>query len=134
MYFTKSHEGPVLIPLPDIADIGFGHAYLEQLAALEGSTIEPYAPPVRSVVYFVQPDSSGPIKIGFARNMAKRLVNLQSGNHERLVVRATTLGTQADERAYHARFAEYRLHGEWFSPHPEILAEIERLANPPPPR
>lgn len=31
------------------------------------------------------------------------------------------------ERDYHARFAAHRLRGEWFAPHPDILAEIEHL-------
>ena len=41
------------------------------------------------------------------------------------------LGTDAKvadvEKEYHPRFAEHRLHGEWFHPHPDILAEIDRL-------
>lgn len=35
------------------------------------------------------------------------------------------------ERAYHAMFKAHRLHGEWFEPHPDILAEIARLTPTP---
>jgi len=37
------------------------------------------------------------------------------------------LSVAAFERAYHRQFAAHRLHGEWFAPHPDILAEIDRL-------
>lgn len=36
------------------------------------------------------------------------------------------------ERAYHERFMKHHLRGDWFSPHPDILAEIERLNAPTP--
>lgn len=40
---------------------------------------------------------------------------------------AATPGERKQERAYHKHFSEHRLHGEWFEPHPDIMAEIERL-------
>ncbi len=44
-----------------------------------------------------------------------------------LRILAKTEGSRTQERAYHARFAAIRLHGEWFERTPEIEAEIERL-------
>ena len=77
-------------------------------------------------VYFIR-SAPGEIKIGKAIDVQKRLNGLQTSHPHRLQLLATTVGGKPAERAYHARFAEHRLHGEWFSPHPDILAEIERL-------
>lgn len=89
--------------------------------------IEPPAPKLSRPVYFIQCGEGGPIKIGIARDPAKRLAGLQTGHFERLQLRALTTGGAKQERAYHDRFAAHRLHGEWFSPHPDLLAEIARL-------
>lgn len=79
-------------------------------------------------VYFIGA-ASGPVKIGIAGNPQNRLKGLQTGHHERLSILAVCDGDQELERAYHKRFAEHRLGGEWFGRVPEIEAEIERLAS-----
>jgi hypothetical protein len=38
------------------------------------------------------------------------------------------------EGAYHQHFADLRVEGEWFEPHPDIFAEIERLKSAEKPR
>jgi hypothetical protein len=78
------------------------------------------------VVYFIG-SPEGPIKIGFSRNVGQRLRELQTFSPVRLQVLATTPGDPAVERRYHRMFAEHRLTGEWFSAHPDILAEIEAV-------
>lgn len=80
-------------------------------------------------VYFIRAGVDGPIKIGRANDMAKRVAMLQSGNHLRLTVLATVQleCAVAGEARYHRQFAEHRFRGEWFAPHPDLLAEIERL-------
>lgn len=89
------------------------------------------APPViTGTIYFVGPND-GPIKIGFASRLALRLKDLRTMNPYPLIVHATTDGHPKVERQYHKKFAAHRLHGEWFSPHPDILAEIERLNSHP---
>lgn len=80
----------------------------------------------KGLVYFIRCES-GPIKIGRARNAEQRLAELQTGNPNALSIVATVAGGVVAERNYHAKFAEHRLRGEWFAPHPDILAEIERL-------
>lgn len=80
----------------------------------------------KSVVYFIGSEG-GPIKIGCALNVNNRLAALQCASPVRLAILATTPGRTKVERAYHARFAAHRLHGEWFAPHPDILTEIEHL-------
>lgn len=78
-------------------------------------------------VYFIG-SASGPIKIGIAVNPRNRLKSLQTGHHERLEILATCDGGAEQESAYHKRFADHRLNGEWFERSPTIEAEIERLS------
>lgn len=40
---------------------------------------------------------------------------------------AVVVGGSKVEAHYHEQFATHRVRGEWFNPHPDILAEIERL-------
>jgi hypothetical protein len=87
--------------------------------------------PASGTIYFVGPEG-GPIKIGFASRLEFRLKDLRTANAYPLKVHATVEGPPKLERDYHQRFAAHRLHGEWFTPHPDILAEVERLASQPP--
>ncbi|GMM93143.1 GIY-YIG nuclease family protein [Qipengyuania sp. MTN3-11] len=77
-------------------------------------------------VYFIQAHE-GPIKIGIAVDVERRRKALQTGFPSELFIRATTTGGAEQEASYHRMFAAHRRVGEWFSPHPDILAEIERL-------
>ena len=94
---------------------------------------EPYNPrdAAIGIVYFIGPEV-GPVKIGYTTNLPSRLKRLQSGSPVRLSVLAAALEQEMiQERIYHFRFAEHRLHGEWFARCPEIEAEIARLTSPP---
>lgn len=82
------------------------------------------------LVYFIGSEA-GPIKIGKANKPETRLKELQTSHFAKLRILVTTRGGQPQEQAYHRQFREHRLHGEWFSPHEDILAEIERLATHP---
>lgn len=76
--------------------------------------------------YFIGSDC-GLIKIGSAWNAHVRLQEIQPMSPRKLEVLAWVRGGEPVEREYHRRFASARLHGEWFNPTPEILAEIARL-------
>lgn len=76
--------------------------------------------------YFCGPQG-GPIKIGFSRDPGERLYRLQTGYPERLHLWAEAEGGKPQEAAYHARFADAWIGGEWFARTPEIEAEIARL-------
>lgn len=76
-------------------------------------------------VYFIQ--SPHAIKIGRSNDSKRRLAVLQTSQSEPLRLVACTPGGRELETEYHRQFAKHRLHGEWFSPAPEILAEIARL-------
>lgn len=77
-------------------------------------------------VYFIQ-TLNGEIKIGMAIDPQARMRGLQTSHPAQLTMLACCIGGHEQERQYHARFAAHRLHGEWFRPAPEILAEIDRL-------
>lgn len=104
------------------------------LAALEfpdGPPAYEVPPPVPKghKVYFIR-GAGGAIKIGFTQQkMNERLKCIQNGSPVKLEVIATVSATRDLERVLHKQFAAHRLHGEWFSPHPDILAENDRLAS-----
>jgi len=84
----------------------------------------------RPVVYFIATSDGARVKIGYTtRQVSDRLQDLQTSSADRLKVVATIHGTQEDEAAFHAKFAQFRLFGEWFSFSDEIksfIAEAKR--------
>lgn len=78
-------------------------------------------------IYFVQAEHGGPIKIGYAINIIDRHKQLQVASPYKLIVLAHMKGGHLDENALHNRFAEYRLHGEWFLPCEELFEFIKNL-------
>lgn len=71
-----------------------------------------------SFVYFIQAGANGPVKIGFADNVKKRLGELQTGCPHRLALLATIEHNDArsEESKYHERFSHLRIDkSEWFN-------------------
>lgn len=71
------------------------------------------------LIYFVQGETGGPVKIGRTEGphrLASRLASVQTGNPDRVVIRRVVAGDHRVERALHALFADLRLRpdGEWF--------------------
>lgn len=81
-----------------------------------------------TVIYFIQSEHGGPVKIGRADDVAKRLQGLQTGRPDKLVLLAAAPGTVADERIVHRKFNHYREKGEWFS-FSEEVREFINLVN-----
>lgn len=79
------------------------------------------------MIYFIQGDRGGPIKIGCAGNPWQRLATLQTGNPTKLSVVAVVPGERAEEAGLHVRFAASRGQGEWFTPTPDLLAFIDGI-------
>jgi hypothetical protein len=78
----------------------------------------------KTLVYFIQAASGGPIKIGkTTRSIKNRHASLQTGNPEKLIVLATT--ERYTEGELHKRFASLRLGGEWFKPAITLLLWIQ---------
>jgi hypothetical protein len=107
-------------------------AEAERLAAMSpGELAHHYADRAQfsptSVVYFVGHREHA-IKIGTTVSLKNRYGALQANSPLKLEIFATRPGGQDREAAYHTQFAGHRLHNEWFAPHPDILAEIDRLS------
>ncbi len=117
-------EGPYVKPTPTLTDAEW---FAQQASKpLQGAPAwQRSAKPQQ--VYFIQAGDGGPVKIGIAVDPARRCKDMQTGHYAKLAVVGTCPGGLAQEQAYHRQFAEHRLHGEWFSPAPDILAEIARL-------
>lgn len=82
----------------------------------------------RSETYFARASRTGRIKIGRSANIPQRMNSLSWEQGERINVIATVRTGFFEER-YHEAFCQHCIEGEWFAPHPDILAEIERLNN-----
>lgn len=70
-------------------------------------------------VYFIQSGENGPIKIGVARNIEKRIEDLQIGNPCELHLLCTMPCDSKNhaffrERQLHKIFSKQRIRGEWF--------------------
>ena len=70
-------------------------------------------------VYFIRAGKKGPIKIGMARNVARRMATMQTGNAFELNLLASLKCTsrgdaQILEKQIHKRFKSQRIRGEWF--------------------
>lgn len=78
-------------------------------------------------VYFIQAECCGSIKIGWSVNAAQRCRYLQRFSACKLKMLAVRNAPISTEHDYHMLFAAHRLHGEWFTPHPDILAEVAEI-------
>jgi uncharacterized protein YozE (UPF0346 family) len=79
-------------------------------------------------IYFIKSAHSHEIKIGFTSgDVSKRLSCLQTSHPYQLKLLTTIPGDTDFERSLHQQFEKHRLKGEWFKPHPEILAYISNI-------
>lgn len=65
-------------------------------------------------VYIIRAGEDGPIKIGWSRTPARRLIDLQGAHSETLWIMGLIPGSMEYEKELHKRFAKMRLRGEWF--------------------
>lgn len=80
------------------------------------------------MIYFIQGEKGGPIKIGYTENWIKsRLASLQVGSPQKLEIICLVQGNKAMEKRIHNTFVSSRLQGEWFSPDMKVLDYIEYL-------
>lgn len=82
------------------------------------------------MIYFIQEEASGAIKIGYSGNPDRRLSILQTGHVGKLGLLAVMGGTVDDEQALHGRFSSCHLRGEWFHPSPDLTDFISALPKP----
>lgn len=88
-------------------------------------TVQQAAENPTGFVYFARTRKA--IKIGYAKDVAKRVAALQVGNANKLRVVLELPGTERDERQIHWLFEEHRMRGEWFRPDPFVLASIDLM-------
>lgn len=81
---------------------------------------DPEARPARPwITYVVRLGDDGPIKIGKTIDVEARIAKLQAGCRDKLnVIRVIGKNIEAELRQ---RFEQYRKHGEWFEPAPELV-------------
>lgn len=83
-----------------------------------------------SRLYFIQCGEGGPIKIGISSDPVRRMSGMQVACPYPLAL-LHDCGPLLDARAYeqrlHARYAPYRLSGEWFLPTDSLLGFIRQI-------
>lgn len=73
-------------------------------------------------VYFIRMGRKGPVKIGTAKNVQKRVETLQTGNPSKLSIIAVLPiegrgRAELIERWLHGKYKSERIRGEWFNGH-----------------
>lgn len=76
------------------------------------------------MIYFVLAQDTGRVKIGYAEDSEKRVIDLQVGSPELLVLVHEEKGGFKEEKEWHERFGAFRLQGEWFGPNKELYERI----------
>lgn len=82
-------------------------------------------------VYFIQVEIVHLIKVGVASNLQKRILAIRVGCPLRLQLLAHMPGDEDIERALHRKLATHRVQGEWFEPHADVMAEVEKAREHP---
>lgn len=75
-------------------------------------------------VYMIQAGENGPVKIGVTGNVWNRFMALQTDHYVDLSILRVFEGDEVQERLFHNRFAPWRIRGEWFHFHPDMIADL----------
>lgn len=79
-----------------------------------------------SYIYFIQAQGNGPIKVGTTGdNPRKRMVKIQSDCPWPVTLIGAIEGTVSQEKQIHLVLSRFRTQGEWFEPHPVVLAAVK---------
>lgn len=81
------------------------------------------------MIYFVKSESK--IKIGYTKNIASRIYDLQR-EHGELSILKLTDGDVTLERKIHKKFSKIRLEGEWFQDVQDLRDFMQSLPDPQP--
>lgn len=79
-------------------------------------------------IYVIRSGSEGPVKIGKTRDLPKRLDSLQTASPKKLEVLALIEAPPELETQLHAYLDEYRMEGEWFKPHSDVMEAVSLLS------
>jgi hypothetical protein len=101
-------------------------------ASLEQRLFDLNKDPDHAALYFVRSGQFGPIKIGVATHVVKRLATLQTGNPEPLMFMTSVCvpasRSYVEERRVHEVFCGLRIRGEWFRPERSLIEMIEAIS------
>ncbi|MCI0488966.1 MAG: GIY-YIG nuclease family protein [Blastocatellia bacterium] len=101
------------------------HAKVEKAWFIpDKSSSEPKSTTRHGVIYFIQGNDGGLIKIGYTDDVDARFKDMQRGCPIPLKVIGAFPGTMQDEKECHRQFAHLRSYGEWFYPSSELIAFI----------
>jgi hypothetical protein len=78
-------------------------------------------------VYFIKSLDSNLILIGRSPDVARKLRELKTETDEVLVLLASEEGNEKKEEEYHRKFFPLRVHGKWYSPGRQLMAQIKKL-------
>jgi len=83
-------------------------------------------------VYFIRAGKAGPIKIGIASDVERRIADMQTGNAYILesiltIPCKSRIHAQSVENSLHAFFRKQRIRGEWFTGNINIKKVEKRL-------
>ena len=73
------------------------------------------------MIYFIQAEKTGLIKIGYSNNPKERCFILKSSNADNLCILKIIEGNSRGESELHKKFRKFRHHNEWYYPNKEIL-------------
>jgi hypothetical protein len=76
------------------------------------------------VIYFARAGETGTVKIGRAKDIARRLRSLQCGHSAPLVLIRQMDGDSKEEAWLHSHFRQQRVRGEWFKFDPSMLTVV----------
>ena len=79
------------------------------------------------VVYFIQCGDA--VKIGYTRNVEKRMAHFRNCNPAELKLLALISGAVQVERDLHVRFSAQKIHGEWFRNEGALAALLQKAPN-----
>ena len=78
-----------------------------------------------SYIYFIEDSQNKTIKIGISKKVLSRFKNLQTSNSNSLNLIGAIPGDYSLESQLHSKFKKYRINGEWFKKHKDILSYIK---------
>lgn len=82
-------------------------------------------------VYLIRAGLTGPVKIGHANDVQRRLLNLQVAHYERLHLIRQWEGGAAEEAVLQLRFADLCIRGEWYAFSELMLGDVGLVSSAP---
>jgi hypothetical protein len=77
------------------------------------------------MIYVIVNNSNTCCKIGYSKNPNKRLIELQTGNPEKLSLLRTYNGFIALEKHIYLRYKHLKIHNEWFIYSNNLLKDLD---------